>query len=93
MKKLLARIAQIFEDQAGALDEKRIVGVALVIAAIAYFFTRQASYEAAAVGGAMLASGLACFGVSVKSDQIAAGMVKANEVTGRQFSESDSVPQ
>jgi len=94
MRKKKWRLSQIFEDQTEALDEKRIMGVVLIVAGIVYFFVRPASSEVMYVGSAMIIAGLACFGVSIGSDKIAAGMSKIASITdpGTQ-NESDSAPQ
>lgn len=65
MKKLLEKIGDMFLDQEGGVDEKRVLGVPILVAAVVYVIVTRDLTVYATLSGL----GLALLGVSVAGDQ------------------------
>jgi hypothetical protein len=62
----MKRLAQIFEDQAGNLDEKRILGVPILLSAVVFLWIHPGELGSFS---ALSALGVSLLGVSVLGDQ------------------------
>jgi hypothetical protein len=69
IKAFFVKVGDMFLDQAGGLDEKRVIGVGLVVAAVVYVFTRPAGADVWVTAAGLLGFALTFLGVSVAGDQ------------------------
>jgi hypothetical protein len=65
MKEFLKKLGDMFLDQAGGVDEKRVLGIPIILAAVIYLMVTRDLAVFAAIAG--LGTGL--LGVSVLGDQ------------------------
>lgn len=65
MKEFLKKIGDMFLDQAGGVDEKRVLGIPIVLAAVIYLMVTRDLAIFAAIAG--LGTGL--LGIGVAGDQ------------------------
>jgi hypothetical protein len=69
MKAFFRKLGDMFLDQAGGVDEKRVIGVGLVVAGVGYVFTRPAGADVWVTAGGLLGFALTFLGISVAGDQ------------------------
>ncbi len=69
MKAFLKKLGDMFLDQGGGVDEKRVFGVILIINALVYLWTHAPSSSVWIVVGGLIVLGLGAFGIAVGGDQ------------------------
>lgn len=65
MKKFLLKLGDMFLDQAGGVDEKRVIGIPTLVAAVVYVLATRDVTTFAAVAGL----GTLLLGIGVAGDQ------------------------
>ena len=69
MKAFLKKIGDMFLDQAGGVDEKRVIGMILFLCAIVYLWTHDAKTETWVTVGGLLTFCFGALGIAAAADQ------------------------